>query len=53
MASPALNLTLHLDLTPIFFSISGVLLVIGVFRFRLLDLTPLARDLLFEVLEMR
>ncbi|GIV63430.1 MAG: hypothetical protein KatS3mg045_0769 [Bellilinea sp.] len=51
VASPALNLTLHLDLTPIFFSISGVLLVIGVFRFRLLDLTPLARDLLFEVLE--
>lgn len=51
IASPAFELSLHLDLTPIFFSISAVLLVIGVFRFRLLDLTPLARDLLFEVLE--
>lgn len=51
IASPAFELSLHLDLTPIFFSISGVLLVIGVFRFRLLDLTPLARDVLFEVLE--
>lgn len=51
IASPVLGLTLPLDLTPIFFSISGVLLVFGVFRFRLLDLTPLARDLLFEVLE--
>jgi len=51
VVSPAFELSLHLDLTPIFFSISGVLLVIGVFRFRLLDLTPLARDLLFEVLE--
>lgn len=51
IASPVLRLSLPLDLTPIFFSISGVLLVFGVFRFRLLDLTPLARDLLVELLE--
>uniref|UniRef100_A0A7C4L353 Diguanylate cyclase n=1 Tax=Bellilinea caldifistulae TaxID=360411 RepID=A0A7C4L353_9CHLR len=51
VASPLFGLTLHVDLTPIFFSLSGLLLVFGVFRFRLLDLTPLARDLLFEVLE--
>ncbi len=51
IASPAFEFSLYLDLTPIFFSISGVLLVIGVFRFRLLDLAPLARDLLFDLLE--
>ena len=51
IASPILGLNLHLDLTPVFFSISGVLLVFGVFQLGLLDITPLARDLLFEVLE--
>ena len=37
-----------LDLTPIAFSITGFFLYLGVTRYRLFDLTPVARDILFE-----
>ncbi|MBI5033190.1 MAG: GAF domain-containing protein [Chloroflexi bacterium] len=37
-----------LDLTPLAFAITGWLLVITIFRFHLLDLVPIARDLLIE-----
>ena len=39
-----------LDLTPVGFTISGVALAASMFRFRLLDLVPVARERLFEVL---
>lgn len=37
-----------LDLTPIAFTITGVLIASAVFRYRLLDLGPIARNVLFE-----
>ncbi len=37
-----------LDLTPIGFTLSGVLIWWGIFRFHILDLSPLARDVLFN-----
>ncbi len=37
-----------LDLTPLSFSITGLLLTWGFSRFRLFDLTPVAREILFE-----
>lgn len=37
-----------LDLTPLAFTVSGLAIVLGVLRYRLLDLTPLARDALIE-----
>lgn len=36
------------DLTPIAFAVTGVLVTGAVFRYRLLDLGPIARDVLFE-----
>lgn len=39
------------DPTPLGFTISGLALILGVYRFRLLDLTPLARDRIVEVME--
>ena len=36
------------DLTPLAFSVSGVILAFGVLRFQLFDLAPVARDLLIE-----
>ncbi|MBE3066134.1 MAG: diguanylate cyclase [Chloroflexi bacterium] len=36
------------DLTPVFFSLTGLVIAFGIFRFRLFDLTPLARDVLIE-----
>ncbi len=51
LTAPLFHLNVMIDLTPIFFSTSGVLLAAAFFRFRLLNITPLARDLLFEVLE--
>ncbi len=38
----------HLDPTPFAFAVSGVLAVWGLFRFRLLDLVPVARDAVIE-----
>ena len=40
-----------LDLTPITFSVTGIVMAYGVFKFRLFDLTPIARDMLIEKLE--
>jgi PAS domain S-box-containing protein len=38
----------HLDLTPFAFTLSGLLLAGAFFRFRLLDIVPVARDTVFE-----
>ena len=38
----------HWNLTPISFMITGLIYCVGVFRFRLFDLVPVARDLLVE-----
>lgn len=40
-----------LDLTPFTFTITGLTLVIGLSRFRLLDLTPIVRNVLIENFE--
>jgi PAS domain S-box-containing protein len=40
-----------LDLTPLAFSITGILLTWGFSRYRLFDLTPVAREMLFERME--
>jgi PAS domain-containing protein len=40
-----------LDLTPMAFTASGILLTLGVVRFRLLNLLPIARDSVFAFLE--
>ena len=37
-----------IDLTPILFTVAGMLAVVSLFRFRLLDITPVARDMLIE-----
>lgn len=39
-----------LDWTPIAFSISGVLLALGIFRFDLLDIVPVARKILIDIM---
>ncbi len=36
------------DLTPVFFTVTGLSLAWGVLRFRLLDVAPVARDAVFE-----
>jgi len=36
------------DLTPLAFSLSGLMLALGIFRFRLLDIVPVARDTIIE-----
>lgn len=38
----------HLDLTPFAFTITGLALIWGLYRFRLFDLVPVARDSVFE-----
>ena len=38
----------HLDLTPFAFSLSGLSLGLGLYRFRLLDLVPMAKDMVVE-----
>lgn len=38
----------HLDLTPYGFALSCILMALGIFRFRLLDVVPVARGLLIE-----
>lgn len=37
-----------IDITPLTFTITGLLLAFGIFRYRLLTLIPIARDLVFE-----
>ncbi len=37
-----------LDLSPVAFTLSGLILAIGLFRYRWLDIVPVARDLLIE-----
>ncbi len=39
-----------MDITPIAFSVSGTLLALAIFRYRFLDLTPVARERLVEIL---
>jgi PAS domain S-box-containing protein len=38
----------HLDLTPYAFYLSGVIVAIGLFRYRMFDVVPLARDAVLE-----
>jgi PAS domain S-box-containing protein len=38
----------HLDLTPLFFTVSGLALAWGLFRFQLLNIVPVARDAVIE-----
>ena len=38
----------HLDLTPFAFTVSGLASALGLFRFRLLDILPVARDAVVE-----
>jgi signal transduction histidine kinase len=40
----------QLDLSPFAFLVSAVVVVWGLFRFRLLDITPIARSLVFETI---
>ncbi len=40
-----------LDHTPVFFSVTGLILSLAVFRFQLLELMPVARDLIVEGLQ--
>lgn len=46
-----LNPLPHLDLTPFGFTLTGVILYWGLFRFRLLDIVPVARDALIESMD--
>lgn len=41
---------LRLDFTPVGFAVSGVLFAVGVYRYRLLTLNPIARSVLVEML---
>ncbi len=41
----------HLDLTPFAFSVSGTVLMLGLIRFRLLDIVPVARDVVFQSMQ--
>lgn len=40
-----------LDLTPVSFSLTGLVIAFGILRFRLFDLTPIARDVLIDNME--
>lgn len=40
-----------IDVTPLAFSLTGIIAFWGVFRYELLDLTPIAKDLVFESIE--
>lgn len=46
-----LHLLQGIDLTPISFSITGMISAYAIFRFRLLDLVPVARDVLIEIMQ--
>ncbi|MBW2095238.1 MAG: response regulator [Deltaproteobacteria bacterium] len=38
----------HLDLTSFAFTVTGIVIALGLFRFRLLEIVPIARDMVFE-----
>jgi len=38
----------NLDLTPITFSLTGIIIILGIFRFKLLNIAPIAYDTLFR-----
>ncbi len=40
-----------LDFTPLAFTLSGLTIILGVYRYHLLDLTPITRNALIEMLE--
>ncbi|WP_432665501.1 histidine kinase N-terminal 7TM domain-containing protein [Wukongibacter baidiensis] len=40
-----------IDITPLSFSLTGIIAFWGVFRYKLLDLSPIAKDLVFESIE--
>lgn len=40
-----------IDITPLAFSLTGIIAFWGVFRYNLLDLSPIAKDLVFESIE--
>lgn len=41
----------YLDLTPFAFTISGLAFMVGIFRFQLLDVVPIAQDVVMENIE--
>lgn len=44
-------LPLDYDITPILFSVTGICLVYGFFRYKLLDILPIARNNIFEYID--
>ncbi|MFO7585923.1 MAG: PAS domain S-box protein [Anaerolineales bacterium] len=48
LSLPAFALVANLDLTPLSFTISGLALTFGVFRYGLMDVLPAARDAIIE-----
>jgi two-component system cell cycle sensor histidine kinase/response regulator CckA len=46
-----LNPVPHLDLTPFAFTLTGLVVAWGLFRFRLLDLVPVAQDAIIESMD--
>jgi PAS domain S-box-containing protein len=41
----------HLDLTPFFFFVTGLIIAWGIFRYQLLDLVPIAQDILINSMQ--
>lgn len=41
----------YIDTTPIFFSIASLILALNIYYFKLLDLTPIAREIIFDNLQ--
>ena len=48
---PSANPITHLDLTPFAFVVTGVFFALALFRFRMLDLTPTARETLVRAMD--
>ena len=42
---------IYVDITPLTFSLTGIITFWGLFRYKLLDLAPIARELVFESIE--
>ncbi|MCT4564239.1 MAG: ATP-binding protein [Maledivibacter sp.] len=42
---------IYVDITPLAFSLTGIIIFWGLFRYKLLDLVPIARELVFESIE--
>lgn len=45
------RLTFHRDTTPLTFAISNVIIIVGLFKYKLFDLVPVARDLIFDTMQ--